>query len=46
MEMYRMVKGAELAVIQNADHFSIAQQFDLVSEVLLNFMKRVSEAIE
>jgi len=46
MEMYRMVKGAELAVIQNADHFSLAQQFDLVSEVLLNFMKRVSEAIE
>jgi len=44
LEMYRMVKGAELAVIPNADHFTMAQQFDLVIEVLLNFMKRVIEA--
>ena len=46
MELYRKVKGAELAVIQNADHFTMAQQFDLVVEVLLNFMKEVGEVIE
>jgi len=28
----------------NADHFTMAQQFDLAIEVLMNFMKRVIEA--
>ncbi len=41
MEMYRMVKGAELAVIPNADHFTMLQQIDIANEVLLNFMKRI-----
>lgn len=41
LAMYRMVEGAELAVVPNADHFTMAQQFDLAIEVLLNFMKRV-----
>jgi pimeloyl-ACP methyl ester carboxylesterase len=42
LEMYRMVKGAELAVFPNADHFTIAQQFDNIVTVMQNFMKRVS----
>lgn len=42
MEMYRMVKGAELAVIPNADHFTMVQQFDVATMILLNFMKRVN----
>ena len=42
LEMYRMVNKAELAVIPNADHFTMAQQFDVATMVLLNFMKRVS----
>ena len=41
LEMYRMVKGAELAVVPNADHFSMAQQFDLAIQVLQNFMRRI-----
>ena len=42
LEMYRMVKGAELAIIPNADHISMfSQQIDVAIEVLLNFMKRV-----
>ena len=41
LEMYRMVQGAELAVIPNADHFTMAAQFDIAIEVLLDFMKRV-----
>lgn len=41
LEMYRMVHGAELAVIPHADHFTMANQFDVAIEVLLNFMKRV-----
>jgi hypothetical protein len=36
-----MVSGAELAVIPNADHLSMAQQFDVAAMILLNFMKRV-----
>jgi pimeloyl-ACP methyl ester carboxylesterase len=41
LEMYRMVKGAELAVIPNADHFTMFyHQIDVAIEVLLNFMKR------
>lgn len=27
LDMYRMVQGAELAVIANADHFAMANQF-------------------
>jgi pimeloyl-ACP methyl ester carboxylesterase len=43
LEMYRLVKGAELAVIPNADHLTMFyQQIDVAVEVLLNFMKRVS----
>ena len=42
LEMYRMVKGADLAVFPNADHFTIAQQFDNIVTVMQNFMKRVS----
>lgn len=42
LEMYRMVKGAEVAVIPNADHFTMFQeQIDVAIEVLLNFMRRV-----
>ena len=41
LEMYRMVKGAELAVFPNADHFTIAQQFDGIVTMMQNFMKRV-----
>ena len=41
MEMYRMVKGAELAVIPNADHFTMLQQIDIASIILMNFMSRV-----
>jgi len=43
LEMYRMVKGAELAVIPNADHFSVTQQIDIVNNILLNFIRRVVE---
>ena len=39
--MYRMVQGAELAVIPNADHMTMAAQFDVATEVLSNFMRRV-----
>jgi pimeloyl-ACP methyl ester carboxylesterase len=41
LEMYRMVKGAELAVIPNADHFTMMQQIHIANMILLNFMKRV-----
>ena len=42
LEMYRMVKGAEVAVIPNADHFTMFyQQIDVATMVLLNFVKRV-----
>jgi pimeloyl-ACP methyl ester carboxylesterase len=43
LELYRTVARAELAVIPNADHFTMAGQFDLAAVVLLNFMARVSE---
>jgi pimeloyl-ACP methyl ester carboxylesterase len=43
LEMYRMVKGAELAVFPNADHFTIAQQFDSIATMMQNFMKRVTK---
>ena len=40
--MYRMVKGAEVAVIPNADHFTMFyKQIDIAIDVLFNFMKRV-----
>ena len=42
LEMYRMVKGAELAVVPNADHFTMfTQQIDVAIPILLNYMKRV-----
>lgn len=41
LEMYRMVTGAELAIIPNADHFSMIQQINIASMILLNFMDRV-----
>lgn len=41
LEMYRMVNKAELAVIPNADHFTMMQQIDIAIMILLNFMKRV-----
>lgn len=43
LEMYRMVNKAELAVIPNADHFTIAGQFDIATMILLNFMTRLIE---
>jgi pimeloyl-ACP methyl ester carboxylesterase len=42
LEMYRMVKNAELAIIPNADHFTMAEQFELAATILLNFMERVA----
>jgi pimeloyl-ACP methyl ester carboxylesterase len=42
LEMYRMVTGAELAVIPNADHFSMMQQIDIANMILSNFIDRVS----
>jgi pimeloyl-ACP methyl ester carboxylesterase len=41
LEMYKMVTKAELAVIPNADHFSMLQQFDIATKILLNFMTRM-----
>jgi pimeloyl-ACP methyl ester carboxylesterase len=41
LEMYRMVENAELAIIPNADHFTMAGQFDLAAMILLNFTQRV-----
>lgn len=41
LEMYRMVERAELAVIPNADHFTMMQQIDVANMILLNFMERV-----
>ncbi len=41
LEMVRMVKGAELAVIPNASHFSMMLQIDIAIEVLLNYINRV-----
>ncbi len=41
LRMYRMVQGAELAVIPNADHMTMAAQFDLVVDLLSSFMQRV-----
>jgi pimeloyl-ACP methyl ester carboxylesterase len=42
LEMYQKVKGAELAVIPNADHFSIQQEWDIVQKVLNDFMARMA----
>jgi pimeloyl-ACP methyl ester carboxylesterase len=42
LEMYRMVDTAELAVIPNADHFTMPGQFDLAAKVLLNYIDRVT----
>lgn len=42
VEMYRMVKGAEVAIIPNADHFSIMAQKDIVNLCFLDFMNRVT----
>jgi len=42
LEMYRMVNNAELAIIPNADHMTMAGQFQLAAMVLLNFMQRVT----
>jgi len=36
-----MVNKAEAAIIPNADHFTMAQQFDIAAMVLLNFAERV-----
>lgn len=44
LELYRMVQGAELALIPNADHFSMFAQQELAIEILLNFMQRVTES--
>ena len=41
LEMYRMVNKSELAVIPNADHFTMMLQIDIAIMTLLNFMKRV-----
>jgi pimeloyl-ACP methyl ester carboxylesterase len=42
LAMYRMVKGAELAIFPNTDHFTIAQQFDGIVAMMQNFMMRVT----
>ena len=42
--MYRKVKKAELAVIPNADHFTMMRQIDIAIMILLNFIKRVIES--
>ena len=44
LAMYRMVKTAELAIIPNADHFSMMQQIDVAIAILLNFLERVIES--
>ncbi len=44
LEMYHMVNRGELAVIPNADHFSMLEQIDLAIKVLFNFMARVTQA--
>lgn len=41
LEMYRMVNKAELAIIPNADHFTMAGQLELAAMILLNYIKRV-----
>jgi pimeloyl-ACP methyl ester carboxylesterase len=45
LEMYRMVNHAELAVIPNADHFSIQEEWNIVQTVLNRFMLRIIETI-
>jgi pimeloyl-ACP methyl ester carboxylesterase len=42
LQMYRMVDKAELAVIPNADHFTMVGQFEMAIMILLNFMQRVA----
>lgn len=42
LEMYRMVNAAELAIVPNADHFTMAQQIDVAAMILLNFINRGS----
>jgi pimeloyl-ACP methyl ester carboxylesterase len=41
LEMYRMVDKAELVVIPNADHLTMAGKFDIATMNLMNFMQRV-----
>ena len=43
LEMYRMVDRAEVAIIPNADHFTMAGQFDIATMILMDFMQRVVE---
>ncbi|MBN2046172.1 MAG: alpha/beta hydrolase [Anaerolineales bacterium] len=40
LEMYRIVKGAELAVFPDADHFTIANQFDGIVAMMQNFITK------
>lgn len=42
LAMYQKVKQAEMAVIPNADHFSIAHQFNLIAVMMQDFMKRIT----
>ena len=44
LELYRLVKGAELALIPNADHFTMFDQQELAIGILRNFMQRVAES--
>lgn len=44
LEMYRMVSGAELAVIPNSDHFTIQMEWNIVQKVLDGFMARINSA--
>jgi hypothetical protein len=41
LEMYRMVDKAGLAIIPNADHFTMAGQFDIAIMIMLKYIKRV-----
>ena len=43
LQLQSLVENAELAVIPNADHFTMAGQFDIAAMVLLNFMQKVTE---
>jgi hypothetical protein len=39
--MYRIVDKAELVVIPKTDHFTMAVHFNIVSMILMGFLKRV-----
>lgn len=40
LRIYRMIPKAELSIIPNADHLTFRLQSDVVSKIILNFIKR------